>query len=145
MSMKQNVHVKLESRQLDSENQAQSTFGEYEGSWYRQDHQEYLIFQEADGTQTTLKMSDDEWRLFRRSAEIESWQVFRKGQSVPTELTLMGSVLPLMTYTKRFEKTPTPQGAELQLEYDLYSDDALLGHFTLIIHLTIIGEEPAHA
>ncbi len=143
--MKKHVHVKLESRQLDSENQAQTTQGDYEGSWYQQDGQDYLIFQEADKTQTTLKMSADEWRLFRRGPEIESWQVFRVGKAVPTELTLMGQILPLLTYTKRFEKAITPTGAELQLEYDLYSNDDLLGSFTLIIHLTITGEEPAHA
>jgi len=138
--MKKHVHVKLESRQLDSENQAQTTEGEYDGSWYLQDGQEYLIFQEADGTQTTLKMKADEWRLFRRGPEIESWQVFRRGKSVPTELTLMGSVLPLLTTTKRMQKVETPNGAELQLEYDLYSNEDLLGSFTLILHVTIIGE-----
>ena len=143
--MKKHVRVKLESRQLDTDNQAQSTKGEYDGSWYLQDGQEYLIFQEADGTQTTLKMTADEWRLFRRGPEIESWQVFRQGKSVPTELTLMGSILPLLTTTKRFQKLETPTGAELQLEYDLSSEDALLGSFTLILHVTIIGEEPAHA
>jgi len=143
--MKKHVHVKLESRQLDIDNQAQNTEGEYEGTWYLQDGQEYLIFQEGDGTQTTLKMKADEWRLFRRGPEIESWQVFRQGKSVPTELTLMGSVLPLLTYTKRFEKLETPSGAELQMEYDLYSDETLLGNFTLILHVTITGEEPAHA
>lgn len=140
MSMKKNVHVKLESRQLDSENQAQTTQGEYEGTWYIQDGQEYLIFQDADGMQSTLKMNADEWRLFRRGPDIESWQVFRQGKSVPTDLSLMGSVLPLLTYTKRYEKVDTPNGAELQLEYDLYSNDDLLGSFTLIIHLTITGE-----
>lgn len=143
--MKKRVHVKLESRQLDGDNQAQSTQGDYEGTWYQQDGQSYLIFQEPDKTQTTLKISPDEWRLFRRGPEIESWQVFRKGEAVPTQLTLMGSVLPLLTYTKRFEILDTPTGAELQLEYDLYSNDNPLGSFTLILHLTITGEEPAHA
>lgn len=143
--MKKHVHVKLESRQLDSDNQAQITKGEYDGSWYLQDGQEYLIFQEADGTQTTLKMTADEWRLFRRGPEVESWQVFRQGKSVPTELTLMGSILPLLTATKRFQRLETPTGVELQLEYDLSSEDNFLGSFTLILHVTIIGEEPAHA
>lgn len=143
--MKQHVHVKLESRQLDGENQTQTTQGEYEGTWYHQDRHEYLIFQDADGTQTTLRMEGDEWRLYRRGPEIESWQVFRMGMSVPTELTLMGSVLPLLTFTKRLEKRTTPTGAELQLEYDLTSEENVLGSFTLILHLTITGEEPAHA
>lgn len=143
--MKHHVRVTLESRQLDSDNQAQTTRGTYDGTWYRQDQHDYLIFAEADGTQTTLKMAAHEWRLFRRGPEINSWQVFRKGESIPSELTLLGSVLPLFTYTKRLDKAATPAGAEIQLEYDLYSDETLLGHFTLIIHVTIIGEEPAHA
>lgn len=143
--MKHHVRIKLESRQLDGENQAQTTQETYDGTWYRQDDQEYLIFQAADGMQTTLKMKADEWRLFRRGPEFESWQVFRLGKTVPTDLSLMGSLLPLMTYTKRCEKLETPEGAELQLEYDLASEETLLGSFTLIIHLTITGEEPDHA
>lgn len=143
--MKQNVHVKLESRQLDGENQSQTTFAEYAGSWHRQPSHDYLIFDDPDGTRTTLRMEPDEWRLFRRGPEIESWQVFRPGKSVPTELSLMGSILPLMTYTKRMDLRITPEGAELHLEYDLNSEETLLGSFTLILHLTITGEEPAHA
>lgn len=143
--MKHRVRVILESRQLDSENQELTTRGDHEGTWYRQDHQQYLIFQESDGTQTTLKIAPHEWRLFRRGPDIESWQVFRRGESVASDLMLMGSVLPLFTYTKRLELLETPTGGELQLEYNLYSDETLLGNFTLIIHLTIIAEDPAHA
>lgn len=143
--MKHHVHVTLESRQLDSDNQEQKTQGEYDGTWYRQGSHDYLIFQEADGTQTTLKMGASEWRLFRRGPDIESWQVFRRGESVASELVLMGSVLPLFTYTKRIDKLETPTGGEIQLEYNLYSNETLLGNFTLILHMTIIGEESAHA
>ncbi len=143
--MKKIVSIKLESRQLDSDRQTQVTRSEHQGSWYRQDGHDYLIFRDAEGIQTTLKMATDEWRLFRRGPNLESWQVFRQGKSVPSELTLMGSMLPLLTYTKRLDRIEIPSGAELQLEYDLYSDSALLGNFTLILHLTIIGEEPAHA
>lgn len=141
--MKHHVTVRLQSCQLDAEGQEQRTENHYEGTWYQQGPADYLVYQE-DGVQTTLKWEPREWRLFRRGADLEGWQVFRLGECVESDIRLQGSYLPLKTYTKRLNTTKTDQGQELQLEYTLSSGPDLIGNFTLIIHLTIQQEEASH-
>ncbi|HEY9856927.1 MAG TPA: DUF1934 domain-containing protein [Stenomitos sp.] len=140
--MKHNVTVRLQSCQLDAEGQTQRTENEYAGTWYQQGPSDYLVYQE-DGVQTTLKWDPREWRLFRRGADIQGWQVFRLGESLESDISLQGSYLPLTTYTKRLVSAKTETGLELQLEYTLFSGPDLIGNFTLIIHLTI-QEEASH-
>lgn len=141
--MKHHVKVRLQSCQLDAEGQEQRTENQYEGTWYQQGPSDYLVYQE-DGVQTTLKWDPREWRLFRRGADIQGWQVFRLGESLESDISLQGSYLPLMTYTKRLTSTKTDVGQELQMEYSLFSGPDLIGNFTLIIHLTITQEETPH-
>lgn len=140
--MKHNVKVRLQSCQLDAEGQEQRTENQYDGTWYRQGPSDYLVYQE-DGVQTTLKWDPREWRLFRRGTDLQGWQVFRLGESLESDITLQGSYLPLMTYTKRLTSSQTDDGQELQMEYSLFSGPELIGNFTLIIHLTI-QEDTAH-
>lgn len=140
--MKHRVQVRLQSCQLDAEGLEQRTENHYAGTWYQQGPADYLVYHE-DGVQTTLKWDSREWRLFRRGADLEGWQVFRLGESLESDISLQGSYLPLTTYTKRLTSIPTDEGQELQLEYTLSSGPDLIGNFTLIIHLTI-QEDPTH-
>lgn len=142
--MKHPVMVRLLSCQLDAEGQEQRTENRYEGTWYRQDESDYLVYQEAVGIQTTLRWDAREWRLIRRGGDLDGWQVFRLGENVESDLRLENSYLPLNTYTQRLKSTPTEHGLELHLEYTLYSGPELLGNFSLIILLTLLDEDTSH-
>ena len=139
--MKKRVSIRLSSCQLDGDDQEERSETVYEGLWYPHDQSDYLVYQDAD-VQTTLKWNPEEWRLFRRGRDLEGWQAFRVGERLESDLRLRGSLLPLTTFAQRLHATTTPRGAELQLEYSLYSGPELLGHFTLVLHLTLIDEEP---
>lgn len=139
--MKHPVKIAIQSHQMDAEGHEQTSLDEYRGTWHRHNGQSYLIYQDREGLQTTLKIDAEghEWRLYRRSPQMEAWQVFRLGESTNTDLVVHGGMLPIHTYTKRLWSMTTDDGGELQMEYNLYSDEqdrTLLGNFCLIIHLT---------
>lgn len=138
--MKKRVSVRLQSCQLDGDGHEQRSENVYDGLWYHQDQSDYLVYHE-DGVQTTLKWNEEEWRLFRRGADLEGWQAFRVGERIDSDLRLHGSALPLTTLAHRLHVTPTDLGRELHLEYTLYSGPELLGQFTLVLHI----EEDSHA
>lgn len=141
--MKHPVTVRLQSCQLDAEGQEQRTENHYTGTWVKQGTSDYLQYV-ADGVSTTLKWTPREWRLFRRGPDIEGWQVFRPGERLESDLRLQNSYLPLLTHTKRLHAASSETGHELQAEYSLFSGPDLIGHFTLVIHVTIQQEDASH-
>lgn len=141
--MKHPVSIRLESVQLDAEGNEERTDKHYEGTWYQQENSDYVIYQD-EGVQTTLRWDANEWRLFRRGADLEGFQAFRLDEPTQTELRVQTSTLPLTTETHRMRVTPLPQGRELQLEYTLKSGPDLIGNFTLIIQLTTHEVDETH-
>lgn len=141
--MKHPVSIRVESVQLDAEGSEGRTDKQYEGTWYQQESSDYVIYQD-EGVQTTLRWDANEWRLFRRGADLEGFQLFRLDAPTQTELRVQTSTLPLTTVTHRMQVTPLPQGRELQLEYTLNSGPDLIGNFTLIIQLTTHEVDETH-
>ncbi|HEY9897671.1 MAG TPA: DUF1934 domain-containing protein [Pantanalinema sp.] len=141
--MKHPVSIRVESRQLDAEGTEARLENRYEGTWYQQDSSDYVVYQD-EGVQTTLRWDADEWRLFRRGADLEGFQLFRLEQPTETELRIQTSTLPLKTVTHRMQVTPLPRGRELSLDYTLTSGPDLIGNFTLIIQLTTHEVDETH-
>lgn len=131
----------VESCQLDAAGEARRTENRYHGFWYQQGETEYLVYEE-DGVRHTLRWDRHEWRLFRRGAQLEGWQIFRPGRRLESDLRIGAQALPLSTDTKHMRVKRMAEGLQLYLAYDLYSAEDLLGKFSLIIHLQL--EEEAH-
>lgn len=133
--MKQAMRIELDSRQTDDEGvQSRSVLAAH-GTWYDQGTHQFLVFN-TDGVSTTLRMDAREWRLLRRGDGMDSWQTFRMGQVLESELALEGSVLPLRTQTWHLSKDVGAEGGALHLEYSLYSGDVHMGDFELTLILT---------
>ncbi len=137
--MKHSVRVHLTSHIVEPDGEARETRQCYEGTWYRQQSGDYLVYVD-EGIHTTLRWDPREVRLYRRGDELEAYQVFCIGHSLEFELSLAGSKLSLTTTTHSFAAATNDSGGELVLKYSLCSGPADLGEFTLRINMEVLPE-----
>lgn len=137
--MKRQVQVELTSHVVEPDGEAREVRHTYEGSWYRQQGGDYLVYVD-EGIHTTLRWDAREVRLYRRGDQLEAYQVFRTGHALEFELALGGSKLALTTTTHSFSAATHDAGGDLVLNYSLCSGPADLGEFTLRIKMIVLPE-----
>jgi uncharacterized beta-barrel protein YwiB (DUF1934 family) len=115
---KKPVTISLSSVQADDDLR-EVTEKTHAGTLYERDGAAYLLYDD-DGTSTTLRLTPDEIRLYRRG-EVSSWQVFQLGEMTGGLLSLGPSEMILRVMTSHFHLAHSPQNGRIELHYELFT------------------------
>jgi uncharacterized beta-barrel protein YwiB (DUF1934 family) len=128
---KHQVKVRLRTLQVDPAGDTMQMVHEYAGTMYERPSERYIIFEEPDPrVTTTYKISADNVLLTRRGG-ISCTQVFRQGDWHAYEYTIPEGSLDLRALTKHMDHDFADVTGALRLQYELWSGDVHLGHYTL--------------
>jgi uncharacterized beta-barrel protein YwiB (DUF1934 family) len=128
---KHQVKVRLRTLQVDPAGDTMQMLHEYAGTMYERPSERYIIFEEPDPrVTTTYKISADNVLLTRRGG-ITCTQVFRQGDWHAYEYTIPEGSLDLRSLTKHMDHDFADVAGALRLQYELWSGDVQLGHYTL--------------
>lgn len=117
------VSILVTSRQEDA-GQVEETVQSHEGTLHTLDGVWYLRY-EAEGVNTTLRLSEGELRLMRRGS-MDHWQSHRAGEWTGGALDLGGGPLLLRLFTERYEFHQPEEGpGRVHLRYTLHPTDQL--------------------
>ncbi len=115
----------------------------HRGTLHERDGGLYLLFEDDEGTSTTLKLEDGAIRIYRRGV-VNAWQDFRNGEVTGGLVALgagAGGEMILRVITTRMDVVRDPDRGRIQLAYDLFTGasadpdadlmEVTLGRFTL--------------
>jgi uncharacterized beta-barrel protein YwiB (DUF1934 family) len=126
---------------------------EHRGTFHELDGVAYLLYEDDEGCTTTLRLSADGVRLYRRGS-MNAWQDFRRGEWTGGLFALgvgrQGEMV-LRVLTRDLAWTRTAKSGQLALVYDLYTAESAdadadptalsLGRFTLDLAWTALPPE----
>ena len=116
------VAIGLVSVQQDGELRA-VTEREHHGTLYERDGAHYLLYDD-EGTATTLRLASEEIRIYRRGAEMISWQVFQLGEITGGRLVLGAGEMMLGVMTSHFSLQQDGQAGRVELHYELFTAES---------------------
>ena len=138
--MKRRVHVQIESRQLEPGGSTLTHHQRGIGTWYQEPGRDTLIWHEG-GTQHTIRIEGNAWRVFRRGDGADGWHEFEVGMDRRGQIALQGQAMRFATRAHRLDCVHQGDSVELHMEYSLYAEDSDLGEFTLLARIDPVSED----